>query len=84
MLLLTQSTPLIFMGDEFGNTQKGNNNPWCQDNGICWLDWGLEKKNREILEFWKQVVAFRKKHPILHQEHRLCLMDHISCGYPDL
>lgn len=41
MLLLTQSTPLIFMGDEFGNTQKGNNNPWCQDNGICWLDWGL-------------------------------------------
>lgn len=84
MLLLTQSTPLIFMGDEFGNTQKGNNNPWCQDNGICWLDWGLIKKNRELYEFWKQVVAFRKKHPILHQERRLSLMDHLSCGYPDL
>ncbi|MCM1056148.1 MAG: alpha-amylase family glycosyl hydrolase [Firmicutes bacterium] len=82
MLLLTQSTPLIFMGDEFGNTQRGNNNPWCQDNGVCWLDWG--KKNSEILEFWKQTAAFRKKHPILHPESPLQLMDHLSCGYPDL
>ncbi|MCM1192380.1 MAG: hypothetical protein NC123_13485 [Butyrivibrio sp.] len=82
MLLLTQSTPLIFMGDEFGNTQKGNNNPWCQDNGVCWLDWG--KPNGEILEFWKQAAAFRKKHPILHPESPLRLMDYLSCGYPDL
>lgn len=82
MLLLTQSTPLIFMGDEFGNTQKGNNNPWCQDNSVCWLDWG--KQNSGILEFWKQAVAFRKKHPILHPESPLRLMDYLSCGYPDL
>lgn len=84
MLLLTQSTPLIFMGDEFGNTQNGNNNPWCQDNVVGWLDWGLQKRNGEILEFWKQAVAFRKEHPILHQEKQLRLMDYISCGYPDL
>lgn len=82
MLLLTQSTPLIFMGDEFGNTQRGNNNPWCQDNGVCWLDWG--KQNSGILEFWKQAAAFRKKHPILHPESPLRLMDYLSCGYPDL
>lgn len=84
MLLLTQSTPLIFMGDEFGNTQRGNNNPWCQDNGICWLDWGRLKRNSEILEFWKQTVDFRKKHPVLHKGSGFQLMDYISCGYPDL
>lgn len=84
MLLLTQSTPLIFMGDEFGNTQNGNNNPWCQDNGTCWLDWRMLKRNGELLEFWKQAIAFRRKHPILHPESQLRLMDYISCGYPDL
>lgn len=82
MLLLTQSTPLIFMGDEFGNSQKGNNNPWCQDNRVCWLDWG--KQDVEILEFWKQAAEFRRRHPILHPEKPLCLMDSLSCGYPDL
>lgn len=84
ILLLSQSTPLIFMGDEFGNTQGGNNNPWCQDNGTCWLDWGMQKRNREILEFWKRIVAFRKEHPMIHFRKRLRLMDYISCGYPDL
>lgn len=84
MLLLTQSTPLIFMGDEFGNSQKGNNNPWCQDNLTAWLDWGGQKKNSELLEFWKQLIAFRKAHPILHPKRELRLMDYISCGYPDL
>lgn len=84
MLLLSQSTPLIFMGDEFGNSQKGNNNPWCQDNLTAWLDWSGLKKNSELLEFWKQLIAFRKAHPILHPERELRLMDYISCGYPDL
>lgn len=84
MLLFTQSTPLIFMGDEFGNTQKGNNNPWCQDNPTAWLDWNCLKKNRELLEFWKRLVAFRKAHPILHPEREFRLMDYRSCGYPDL
>lgn len=84
LLLLTQSTPLIFMGDEFGNSQKGNNNPWCQDNQTAWLDWSAQKKNGELLAFWKQLVAFRKAHPILHPERELRLMDYLSCGYPDL
>jgi len=84
MLLLSQSTPLIFMGDEFGNSQKGNNNPWCQDNNVCWLDWGLQDRNIELLNFWKQLIAFRKQHPILRPKSQLRLMDYISCGYPDL
>ncbi len=84
LLLLSQSTPLIFMGDEFGNSQKGNNNPWCQDNATGWLDWNLQKKNGELLEFWKLLTAFRREHPILHPDRELRLMDYASCGYPDL
>ena len=83
-LLLAQSTPLIFMGDEFGNTQKGNNNPYCQDNETAWLEWDRMKRNRELLEFWKMLTAFRKEHPILHPAKELRLMDYIACGYPDL
>lgn len=84
LLLLSQSTPMIFMGDEFGNTQKGNNNPYCQDNVVTWLDWNRLKKNAEILEFWKQLVSFRREHAILHPKRELRLMDDLACGYPDL
>lgn len=84
LIMLSQGTPLIFMGDEFGNSQKGNNNPWCQDNVVGWLDWGKQEKNRELLEFWKQLAAFRRAHPILHPARELRLMDYLSCDYPDL
>ncbi|MCM1025165.1 MAG: alpha-amylase family glycosyl hydrolase [Roseburia sp.] len=84
LLMLTQSTPLLFMGDEFGNSQKGNNNPWCQDNPTAWLDWNAQKKNGELLAFWKELADFRKAHPILHPEKELRLTDYLSCGYPDL
>ena len=84
LVLLSQSTPLIFMGDEFGNSQKGNNNPYCQDNAVTWLDWKGVQKNAELLEFWKMLVGFRKKYPILRPAHELRLMDYIACGYPDL
>ncbi len=84
MMMFSQSTPLIFMGDEFGNSQKGNNNPYCQDNAITWLDWQGIEKNREIYDFWKELVAIRKAHPVLHQEREPKIMDYIACGYPDL
>jgi len=84
MVLLSQSTPLIFMGDEFGNSQKGNNNPYCQDNVVTWLDWSGREKNAELFAFWKMLVEFRKKHPILRPRQELRLMDYIICGYPDL
>ncbi len=84
MLTFTQSTPLIFMGDEFGNSQKGNNNPYCQDNAVTWLDWNDLNKNAEIYAFWKEMMALRKAHPILCPNNELKIMDYISCGYPDL
>ncbi len=84
MILLSQSAPLIFMGDEFGNSQKGNNNPYCQNNSITWLDWGGIEKNARIFSFWKMLVKFRKSHPVLRPEREMRLMDYIACGYPDL
>ena len=84
LLLLSQSTPLIFMGDEFGNSQKGNNNPYCQDNPVSWLDWSGIRKNAKLHDFWKMLIAFRRKNPILHPARELRLTDYIACGYPDL
>lgn len=84
MLMFSQSMPLIFMGDEFCNSQRGNNNPYCQDNVVAWLDWRDLQKHQEIFEFWKTLVAFRKGHPILRGEQEVRLMDYASCGYPDL
>lgn len=84
MLLFSQSTPLIFMGDEFGNSQKGNNNPYCQDNEITWLNWKDLEKNKELFSFYKKLVWLRKNHPIFHLEKEPRLMDYLCCGYPDL
>ena len=84
MLLLGQSTPLIFMGDEFGNSQKGNNNPYCQDNTVTWLDWKDIERGGELLAFWKQLVELRKSHPIFRMKSEMNMMDSLSCGYPDL
>lgn len=84
LLLLSPSVPMIFMGDEFGNSQQGNNNPYCQDNEIAWLNWSLQKKNSKLLQFWKQLIALRKEHSVLRPSKELMLMDSKSCGYPDL
>ena len=83
-LMLSQSTPLIFMGDEFGNSQRGNNNPYCQDNATAWLDWRDIGKNEELFSFFKMLTEFRREHPILHPDREFRLMDYIACGYPDL
>ena len=56
------------MIDEFCNTQFGNNNAYCQDNEISWLDWSLLEKNREIYEFFRYMIAFRKKHAAIRGE----------------
>lgn len=85
MLLLTaQGTPLILAGDEFGNSQAGNNNCYCQDNEISWLDWNLLKKNKEQFCFVKDLIAFRKEHPMLHKEEMLTMTDRFGYGYPDI
>lgn len=84
MLLLSQGTPMIYAGDEFGHTCRGNNNPYCQDNEISWLNWNLVKKNKEILEFVKEVIQFRKAHPILHLPKQMQGRDYHALGIPDI
>lgn len=83
-LLLSQGTPLFFMGDEFGNSQKGNNNPYCQDNEVTWLNWRDLNKNQALFEYVKELIAFRKAHGVFHLPKECMLMDYKSCGYPDL
>lgn len=65
VLLCSRGTPMFLAGDEFGNTQFGNNNAYCQDNLISWLDWRLLQKNKALFTFFKYMIAFRKSHPIL-------------------
>ncbi len=65
ILMLSNGTPMFRAGDEFMNTQGGNNNPWNQDNETTWLDWDRLETNRGIFRFFKGMVAFRKAHPSL-------------------
>ncbi|MCR5282256.1 MAG: alpha-amylase, partial [Lachnospiraceae bacterium] len=83
-LMLSQGVPFLQAGDEFGRTTGGNNNPYCQDNETNWLIWRPDQWGRQLMDYTKKLIAFRKSHPILHRKDPLQLMDSISCGYPDL
>lgn len=65
ILMVSNGTPMFCAGDEFMNTQYGNNNPWNQDNETTWLNWDLLKQNVEMFRFFKGMIAFRKAHPSL-------------------
>lgn len=84
LVFLSQGTPLLYSGDEFGNTQEGNNNPYCQDNAITWIKWNQMESGRQLLDYTKTLIALRKAHPILHSTEPLKAMDYLSCGYPDI
>ena len=84
LLLTAQGMPCILAGDEFGNSQKGNNNVYCQDNETSWLDWNSWKRHEELYMYVKWLIAFRKKHPALHREKALLEQDKIGCGVPDV
>ncbi|MBN1496890.1 MAG: glycogen debranching protein GlgX [Spirochaetes bacterium] len=64
-LFLSQGIPMLLAGDEFRRTQRGNNNAYCQDNEISWVDWSLMEENRELLRFTREMIRFRKSHPII-------------------
>ena len=66
-LLFSQGTPMMVAGDEFGRTQQGNNNAYCQDNDISWVDWGLLEKNRSLVEFVRKLTALRHRYPVLRR-----------------
>jgi len=67
ILLLSQGTPMFSAGDEFGRSQRGNNNAYCQDNEIAWLDWRLVEKNRDLLRFFQLLIKLRRNHPVFRR-----------------
>jgi glycogen operon protein len=68
-LLLSQGVPMLLGGDEFLRTQGGNNNAWCQDNEVSWVDWDLARTNADFLRFVREMIALRKRHPALRRPH---------------
>ena len=84
LTLLSQGTPMLLAGDEFGRTKQGNNNAYCQDNDISWLDWSLLKKNKELAAFVKMLLKLRKEHPLFTMERELRETDFIGCGWPEI
>ncbi len=83
-VLLSQGIPMIYSGDEVLNSQNGNNNPYCQDNETGWVNFSTKKTSRQFYEYIKHIIAFRKTHPVLHQELPLHENDHKNLGLPDL
>lgn len=80
VLMCSRGTPMFLAGDEFGNTQFGNNNAYCQDNEISWLDWSYLQKNRELFEFFKFMIDYRHKHPVIRKRlpNAVCGMEAIQ------
>ncbi|WP_236734119.1 glycogen debranching protein GlgX [Mycolicibacter kumamotonensis] len=66
-LMLSQGTPMLAHGDELGRTQRGNNNAYCQDSEIAWMDWSLAEKNADLLDFTRRVTRLRKDHPVFRR-----------------
>lgn len=68
LLLLSRGVPMILAGDEFGRSQKGNNNAYCQDNAVSWLNWELLEKNRSLQRFFRLLITFRKEYALLRYD----------------
>jgi glycogen operon protein len=86
ILLLSQGVPMINAGDEFGHSKKGNNNSWCQDNSINWLNWDLVKKNDGLLRFFKQCIHLRKTHSLFQRTSFFSQAANTQCteGNPEI
>jgi glycogen operon protein len=69
LLMLSAGTPMFRMGDEFLQTQGGNNNPYNQDNATTWLDWERLDRHRDVFRFFQRMIAFRKSHPSIARRH---------------
>lgn len=84
VLFLSQGTPMLMAGDEFGNTHQGNNNPYCCDNEQGWVIWERTKKSEELRSFCEKLIDLRKKSSILRGTSLLCGRDPLMKGLPDV
>lgn len=84
LLMVSQGVPMILMGDELGHSKQGNNNTYCHDNELNWLDWSLIAPHQDLLRFFKNVIGFRKAHPVLRATQHFKHRDLVGSGYPDI
>ncbi len=84
LLLVSQGVPMLYMGDEAGRTQRGNNNPYCHDTEWNWLDWSLIEKNAGLLRFVKLLLVFRSRHAGLNHDDWFTGEDCVGSGFPDI
>ncbi len=83
-LLLSQGTPMLLGGDEFGRSQGGSNNAWCQDNEISWFDWEAVEGDGELRAFTKSLIRIRAEHPVFRRRQYLHGTDEEGSGLPDV
>jgi glycogen operon protein len=83
-LLFSQGTPMLLGGDEFGRSQNGNNNPYCQDNEISWLDWNIGPEEKRFVAFVERLISLRRAHPVLRSARFLHSLYESADGIRDI
>jgi len=84
ILMLSYGVPMILAGDEMGRTQNGNNNAYCQDNEISWINWNLLKSNHEIYNYFEKIIAFRKQNKVLMTREHYETSNSLGSRYPEI
>lgn len=84
LVFLSQGVPMLYSGDEMCNSQKGNNNPYCLDNETSWINWNKTTMAKEIHNFTKELIKFRKENKVLRLKEETRQTDYESLGLPDL
>ena len=83
-LLLSHGVPMLLAGDELRNSQQGNNNAYCQDNELSWLDWELDERGRSLQGFTRRLISVRRMHPVFRRPTFLTGSEHEESGAPDV
>jgi isoamylase len=83
-LFLSQGVPMLLGGDEIARTQRGNNNAYCQDNEISWINWELDGRAERMLDFTRRLIHFRSSHPVFHRADFLSGEERMGSGSPDV
>ena len=84
LVLLSQGVPAVYGGDEMENSQQGNNNVYCQDNELSWIQWPKTKSGKNLQNFTKDAIEFRKTHPAFGRNRAYTMHDTGAKGMPDL
>jgi isoamylase len=84
ILLVSQGVPMIFMGDEMARSKHGNNNTYCHDSELTWLNWNLLHDNDDMFHFFQRMIAFRRAHPALRNRTHFQHQDYMGTGFADI